>query len=193
MAWRSCAACPVRSAGALVMNAGAHGGEIKDALSKRVESTGRAPAMFSRTRRWVFPIATAWRRTTSCSPARRFRAARASPRRSKPRWSGSPAHAKPRSRSARRPAAQPSRTRRDMKAWELIDKAGCRGLRLGGAQVSTMHCNFLINLGNATAADLEALGEEVGAGSSRRAGSRSNGKSSASAPRWRVGSKAQSG
>jgi UDP-N-acetylmuramate dehydrogenase len=48
-----------------------------------------------------------------------------------------------------------------MKAWELIDKAGCRGLRLGGAQVSTMHCNFLINLGSATAADLEALGEEV--------------------------------
>ena len=48
-----------------------------------------------------------------------------------------------------------------MKAWELIDKAGCRGLSLGGAQVSTMHCNFLINLAAATAADLEALGEEV--------------------------------
>jgi UDP-N-acetylmuramate dehydrogenase len=48
-----------------------------------------------------------------------------------------------------------------MKAWELIDKAGCRGLSLGGAQVSTMHCNFLINTGAATAADLEALGEEV--------------------------------
>jgi len=48
-----------------------------------------------------------------------------------------------------------------MKAWELIDKAGCRGLLLGGAQVSTLHCNFLINLGGATAADLEALGEEV--------------------------------
>jgi UDP-N-acetylmuramate dehydrogenase len=48
-----------------------------------------------------------------------------------------------------------------MKAWDLIDKAGCRGLNLGGAQVSTMHCNFLINLGSATAADLEALGEEV--------------------------------
>ena len=49
----------------------------------------------------------------------------------------------------------------DMKAWELIDKAGCRGLSLGGAQVSTMHCNFLINLRSATATDLEALGEEV--------------------------------
>lgn len=47
------------------------------------------------------------------------------------------------------------------KAWELIDKAGCRGLTVGGAQVSEKHCNFLINTGNATAADLEALGEEV--------------------------------
>ena len=47
------------------------------------------------------------------------------------------------------------------KAWELIDKAGCRGLVLGDAEVSTMHCNFLINRGRATAADLEALGEEV--------------------------------
>ena len=47
------------------------------------------------------------------------------------------------------------------KAWELIDKAGCRGLAVGDAEVSTMHCNFLINRGKATAADLEALGEEV--------------------------------
>ena len=47
------------------------------------------------------------------------------------------------------------------KAWELIDRAGCRGLRIGDAQVSEKHCNFLINLGAATAADVEALGEEV--------------------------------
>lgn len=47
------------------------------------------------------------------------------------------------------------------KAWELIDKAGCRGLKRGGAMVSDKHCNFLINTGNATAADIEALGEEV--------------------------------
>jgi UDP-N-acetylmuramate dehydrogenase len=47
------------------------------------------------------------------------------------------------------------------KAWQLIDAAGCRGLRLGGAQVSKMHCNFLINLGDATAADIETLGETV--------------------------------
>jgi UDP-N-acetylmuramate dehydrogenase len=47
------------------------------------------------------------------------------------------------------------------KAWELIDAAGCRGLVIGGAKVSELHCNFLINTGTATAADLEALGEEV--------------------------------
>lgn len=47
------------------------------------------------------------------------------------------------------------------KAWELIDQAGCRGLRHGGAQVSDQHCNFLINTGTATAADLEGLGELV--------------------------------
>lgn len=46
-------------------------------------------------------------------------------------------------------------------AWQLIDAAGCRGLTIGGAQMSTKHSNFLINTGNATAADLENLGEEV--------------------------------
>jgi len=47
------------------------------------------------------------------------------------------------------------------KAWQLIDAAGCRGLKIGGAMVSEKHCNFLINTGNATAADIENLGEEV--------------------------------
>ena len=47
------------------------------------------------------------------------------------------------------------------KAWQLIEDAGCKGLKHGGAQVSDMHCNFLINTGDATAADIEALGEEV--------------------------------
>jgi UDP-N-acetylmuramate dehydrogenase len=47
------------------------------------------------------------------------------------------------------------------KAWQLIDAAGCRGLVVGDAQVSEMHCNFLINRGNATAADIETLGETV--------------------------------
>lgn len=48
-----------------------------------------------------------------------------------------------------------------LKAWQLIDKAGCRGMQIGEAQVSELHCNFLINHGEATAADLEDLGEEV--------------------------------
>jgi UDP-N-acetylmuramate dehydrogenase len=47
------------------------------------------------------------------------------------------------------------------KAWQLIDEAGCRGAMHGGAQVSEKHCNFLINTGDATAADIEGLGEEV--------------------------------
>ena len=47
------------------------------------------------------------------------------------------------------------------KAWELIDEAGCRGLKMGGAQVSEKHCNFFINTGNATSEDIENLGEEV--------------------------------
>jgi len=47
------------------------------------------------------------------------------------------------------------------KAWQLIDAAGCRGLRIGDAQVSDMHCNFLVNLGGASAADVESLGETV--------------------------------
>jgi UDP-N-acetylmuramate dehydrogenase len=69
-----------------------------------------------------------------------------------------------------REATQPVRARTggstfanppDMKAWELIDAAGCRGLTRGRAQVSEVHCNFLLNLGEATAAELEGLGEEV--------------------------------
>ena len=71
---------------------------------------------------------------------------------------------------ASREATQPVRARTggstfanppNMKAWELIAAAGCRGLRRGDAQVSELHCNFLLNNGEATAADLEGLGEEV--------------------------------
>ena len=74
------------------------------------------------------------------------------------------------------------------KAWELIDAAGCRGLRIGDAQVSEMHCNFLINHGAATAAeDRELSARRVrrpGRGRDRRA-SNSSGKSSASVGRSR--------
>jgi UDP-N-acetylmuramate dehydrogenase len=72
--------------------------------------------------------------------------------------------------SASREASQPLRSRTGgstfknpdgQKAWALVDAAGCRGLTIGGAQVSEKHCNFLLNLGGATSADIEALGEEV--------------------------------
>jgi UDP-N-acetylmuramate dehydrogenase len=55
----------------------------------------------------------------------------------------------------------PPGTPNQRSAWKLIDAAGCRGLTVGGARVSTLHCNFLINTGDATAADLEQLGETV--------------------------------
>jgi UDP-N-acetylmuramate dehydrogenase len=72
--------------------------------------------------------------------------------------------------AAEREASQPLRSRTGgstfknppgTKAWKLIDAAGCRGLRIGDAQVSEKHCNFLLNLGKARAAEIEALGEEV--------------------------------
>ena len=72
--------------------------------------------------------------------------------------------------SASREASQPLRSKTGgstfknpagHKAWSLVDEAGCRGLKLGGAQVSEKHTNFLLNLGDATSADIEALGEEV--------------------------------
>jgi UDP-N-acetylmuramate dehydrogenase len=71
---------------------------------------------------------------------------------------------------AAREAAQPIREKTGgstfknppgRKAWELVDQAGCRGLVVGDAQVSQMHCNFLINRGRARAADIENLGDEV--------------------------------
>lgn len=49
----------------------------------------------------------------------------------------------------------------DKHAWQLIDEAGCRGLKIGGAQISEKHCNFMINTGDATSTDLETLGETV--------------------------------
>ena len=72
--------------------------------------------------------------------------------------------------NANREASQPIRSKTGgstfknppgQKAWQLIDQAGCRGLKIGDAQVSEKHANFLINLGEAKAADIEALGEEV--------------------------------
>jgi UDP-N-acetylmuramate dehydrogenase len=66
------------------------------------------------------------------------------------------------------------------KAWELVDAAGCRGLRIGDAQVSELHCNFLINHGTATASEIEAWAKRFDAGCSSIRGSASNGRSGGS-------------
>ncbi len=72
--------------------------------------------------------------------------------------------------AAERENSQPLRTKtggstfknpQGRKAWQLVDEAGCRGLTIGGAQVSEKHCNFLINTGEASSSDIENLGEEV--------------------------------
>src|ERR1700733_2505332 len=147
--------------GALVMNAGAHGGEVKDALVevRGIDRTG-AKRVFSNAEMGfsyrhssapddvVFTGATFQGRPgdSKAIEAEMERITRA-------REASQPIREKTGGSTFKNPPR--------LKAWELIDKAGCRGLRLGGAQVSTMHCNFLINLGDATAADLEALGEEV--------------------------------
>jgi UDP-N-acetylmuramate dehydrogenase len=147
--------------GALVMNAGAHGGEVKDTLIEAhgIDRAG-AKRVFSNTEMGfayrhssapddiVFTTATFQGRPGNAAAieAEMERITRA-------REASQPIREKTGGSTFKNPLA--------MKAWELIDKAGCRGLSLGGAQVSTMHCNFLINCGDATAADLEALGEEV--------------------------------
>jgi UDP-N-acetylmuramate dehydrogenase len=147
--------------GALRMNAGAHDGEIKDVL---VEARGvDRPGL-----RRVFSNAEMGfsYRHSSIADDVIFTGALF---RGRP---GDPAAiAAEMERITRvREESQPIRERtggstfknpRGAKAWRLIDEAGCRGLVLGDAQVSPMHCNFLINRGHATAADVEALGEEV--------------------------------
>ena len=147
--------------GALVMNAGAHGGEIKDVLVEAhgLDRTG-ASHVFSNVemgfsyRHSMAPDDVVFTRAVFRGHPGEPKAIEAEMERiTRAREASQPIREKTGGSTFKNPA--------DMKAWELIDKAGCRGLSLGGAQVSTMHCNFLINLGSATAADLEALGQEV--------------------------------
>lgn len=147
--------------GALRMNAGAYGSELKDVLisARAIDSTGDirtvAAADLHFTYRfcgvpadWIFIGAVlGGRRDDARAIGRRMDEVRTS------RESTQPV----RSRTGGSTFANPP----DAKAWELIDRAGCRGLVIGGAKVSEQHCNFLINTGAANAADLEALGEEV--------------------------------
>jgi UDP-N-acetylmuramate dehydrogenase len=159
--------------GALAMNAGCYGDEIKDVLVEAyaVDRSGR---------RVTIPAAEmgfAYRRAAAAEGLI-FTGALLGGRADAPEA----VIARMEALIARREAAQPIRERTggstfrnpagssstgeegdsdERKAWRLIDAAGCRGLRIGGAQVSEKHCNFLINTGTATAADLEELGETV--------------------------------
>ncbi|MDI3307758.1 MAG: UDP-N-acetylmuramate dehydrogenase [Acetobacteraceae bacterium] len=155
--------------GAIAMNAGAYGAEVKDVLDWAEVATPRGVQRLP-----ADAFAFAYRHAALPETAVVIRA----------RFHAAPGDkaaivARMQQIRAAREATQPVRARTGgstfknppgHKAWELIDAAGCRGLTHGGAQVSEKHCNFLINTGMATAADLEALGEEVRARVQARSG-----------------------
>jgi UDP-N-acetylmuramate dehydrogenase len=147
--------------GALRMNGGAYGRETKDALieARAVDRAGRVRVLGNADMRFAYrhcgaPDDYIFTRAT-------FRGERGDPaviaaemdKITEAREATQPVKSRTGGSTFKNPTGQ--------KAWQLIDAAGCRGLRVGDAQVSAMHCNFLINLGNATAADIEALGETV--------------------------------
>jgi UDP-N-acetylmuramate dehydrogenase len=147
--------------GALRMNAGANGAETRDVLVEAtgIERRGNKLTFSNADMKFAY-------RMSGVDPeiiftSARFRGVAAAPDVIKARMVEVQSH---------RETAQPIREKTggstfknppDHSAWKLVDAAGCRGLRLGGAQVSEMHCNFLINTGNATGHDIEALGETV--------------------------------
>jgi UDP-N-acetylmuramate dehydrogenase len=147
--------------GGLRMNAGAYGREINDVLLSAVALDGKgarhalAPAALGLGYRhcglpedWIFVAARfAGEAGDPVAIGRRMAEIQAA------REASQPIRARTGGSTFANPAGE--------KAWELIDRAGCRGLRMGGAAVSEKHANFLINTGDATAADLESLGEEV--------------------------------
>jgi len=148
--------------GALVMNAGAHGGEIKDVL---IEARGIDRPIGAKCVLSNADMGFSYRHSLAPDDVV-FTSALFQGRPGEPKAIEVEMERITRAREASQPIREKTggstfKNPPGMKAWELIDKAGCRGLLLGGAQVSTLHCNFLINLGGATAADLEALGEEV--------------------------------
>jgi len=147
--------------GALRMNAGANDGETKDVLIEAagIGRDGARHAFTNAEMKFVY-------RNSGVDPAiiftsARFRGTITSPEAIRVRMNEVQAH---------RETAQPIREKTGgstfknppgNSAWKLIDAAGCRGLRVGGAQVSELHCNFLINTGEATGHDIETLGETV--------------------------------
>jgi len=146
--------------GAFPTNAGAYGGELAEVLisAEAVDRAGRIftvkPAQLGLSYRhsdapadWIFTSA-----RLRAAPGDQLAIARRISEIDSAR-----ADSQPRSRTGGSTFANPP----GHKAWELIDAAGCRGLKVGGAQVSEKHTNFLINTGAATASDIEKLGEEV--------------------------------
>ena len=147
--------------GALRMNAGANGAETKDMLVEAtgIDRNGTVHTFSNADMKFVY-------RNSGVDPSivftsARFRGVVAAPDAIRARMEEVQRH---------RETAQPIREKTGgstfknppgNSAWKLIDAAGCRGLRVGGAQVSQMHCNFLINTGNATGHDIETLGETV--------------------------------
>jgi UDP-N-acetylmuramate dehydrogenase len=147
--------------GALRMNAGANGAETKDVMieASGVGRDGTKHSFANADMKFIY-------RNSGVDPAiiftsARFRGMPAAPEAIRARMNEVQAH---------RETAQPIREKTGgstfknppgHSAWKLIDAAGCRGLRVGGAQVSDMHCNFLINTGDASAHDIETLGETV--------------------------------
>jgi UDP-N-acetylmuramate dehydrogenase len=147
--------------GALRMNAGANGAETKDVLLEAAGLDRKGSRHVFSNAEMKFVYRNSGIDASIIFTSARFRGRPATPEAIRARMNEVQIH---------RETAQPIREKTggstfqnppDHSAWKLIDAAGCRGLKLGGAQVSEMHCNFLINTGNATGHDIEALGETV--------------------------------
>jgi UDP-N-acetylmuramate dehydrogenase len=147
--------------GALRMNGGAYGREIKDALveARAVDRSGKVYCLsnadmgFSYRHSGVPDDYVFTQALFGAAPGDRAVIAAEMDKITEAREATQPVKSRTGGSTFKNPPVQ--------KAWQLIDAAGCRGLRVGDAQVADMHCNFLINLGKATAADIEALGETV--------------------------------
>jgi UDP-N-acetylmuramate dehydrogenase len=148
--------------GALRMNAGCYGSEVKDVF---VEATA-IDAKGNKIRLSSADMGFEYRKARGAAEDLIFVEAVFEGRKDNP----TDIRARMDELSASREASQPIKSKTGgstfknppgHKAWQLIDEAGCRSLKIGGAQVSEKHTNFLINTGDASAADLEALGEEV--------------------------------
>ena len=147
--------------GALRMNAGAHGGETKDTLieARGIDRSGAVRVFSNAEMGFTYRHSEApdeiifTRAVFQGRPGERAAIQAEMDRITAAREASQPIREKTGGSTFKNPPGG--------KAWQAIDAAGCRGLVVGDAQVSTMHCNFLINRGAATAADIEALGEEV--------------------------------